>query len=348
MTLSTKFERISLPLEHPFTIARGTQETAENVIVRITDKEGNVGVGAAAPDAHYGETVGTVEAVLPILLELVESVDDVHALARVEAQMNDVVRGNPAAKAAVSVALHDLAATSLGVPLYRYWGLDPDDAVTTSYTIGIDSRERMVEKTEEALARSYSTLKIKVGGERGHEPAEAVRDVAPDATIRVDANEAWSPREAVRNIEKLADLDIEFVEQPISAGNPDGLQFVRERSALPIAADESCVRLSDIPRVVDQVDIVNLKLMKCGGLREAIRMIHAARAHDLEVMFGCMIESNASIAAAAHLSPLLDYADLDGSLLLAENRFEGVPMEGGQIDLQSITRPGSGCWKNAE
>jgi L-alanine-DL-glutamate epimerase-like enolase superfamily enzyme len=171
----------------------------------------------------------------------------------------------------------------------------------------------------------------------------AVRDAAPDATVRVDANEAWSPREAVRKIDALAEYDLEFVEQPVPAENPEGMRFVRERAALPIAADESCVTLDDVPRVVGQADVVNLKLMKCGGLREAKRMIHAARAHGLEVMLGCMIESNASIAAAAHLAPLLDYADLDGSLLLAEDPYDGVPMPAGAIDLGNVDRAGTGA-----
>lgn len=151
----------------------------------------------------------------------------------------------------------------------------------------------------------------------------------------MDANQAWSPREAVRKIEALAEFDVEFVEQPIPAENPEGMRFVRERAALPIAADESCVTLEDIPRIADKADIANLKLMKCGGLREAMRMIHAARAEGLELMLGCMIESNASIAAACHLVPLLDYADLDGSLLLAEDDYEGVPMPNGVIDLET-------------
>ena len=343
MSLDTEFERVSLPLEHPFTIARGTQETAENVVVRIEDGEGNAGVGAAAPSEHYGETADTVEAVLPDLLAAVEEVGDPHQLERVERRMRETVERNPAARCAVSIALHDLVCKRLDAPLYRYWGLDPAEAVPTSYTIGIDDTETMREKTRTAVERGYSVLKVKVGTDRDEEIVSAIREAAPDATIRVDANEGWSPREAVRKIEALAEYDLEFVEQPVPAGNPEGLKFVRDRSTLPIAADESCITLPDIPRIAGKADVANLKLMKCGGLREAMRMIHAARAHGMEVMLGCMIESNASIAAAAHLAPLLDYADLDGSLLLADDPYDGVPMPEGDIDLGGAERAGTGA-----
>jgi L-alanine-DL-glutamate epimerase-like enolase superfamily enzyme len=343
MSLSTEYERLTLPLENAFTISRGTQETAENVVVRVADDEGNEGVGAAAPSSHYGETAATVEAVLPDLLDVVEEVGDPHQLDRIERRLRETVERNPAARCAVSVALHDMVAKRADLPLYRYWGLDPAEAVPTSYTIGIDTTERMAEKTETAVERGHSVLKVKVGTDRDEEILSTVREHAPDATIRVDANEAWSPREAVRKIENFAAYDLEFVEQPVSAADPEGMQFVRDRSPLPIAADESCVTLADVPRIAGKADIANLKLMKCGGLREAKRMIHAARAHGLEVMLGCMIETNAAISAAAHLAPLLDYADLDGSLLLDEDPYEAVPMPEGDIDLAGLDRAGTGA-----
>ncbi|WP_423750682.1 dipeptide epimerase [Salinirarus marinus] len=333
MTLETEFERVTLPLEHDFTIARGTMSTAENVVVRVSDGAGMTGVGGAAPSPHYGETADTVEAVLPDLLAVVERVGDPHALDRIERRMRETVNDNPAARSAVSVALHDLAAKRLGVPLYRLWGLDPTETPKTSFTIGIDDPETMREKTEAAVDAGYPVLKVKLGTDRDRELVETIRDAAPDATVRVDANEGWTPREAVRKCEWLADYGVEFVEQPVPAENREGLQFVYERSPLPIAGDESCVTLKDVPQIADRVDIANLKLMKCGGLREARRMIHTARAHGLEVMLGCMIESNASIAAACHLAPLLDYADLDGSLLLADDAYEGVDLTGGDIRL---------------
>ncbi|WP_277555127.1 dipeptide epimerase [Halobaculum limi] len=344
-SLTAEFERVSMPLEHDFTISRGTTTAAENVIVRITDEGGMTGVGAAAPSSHYGETAATVEAVIPDLLAVVEEVGDPHALAEIEDRMAHVVADNPAARCAVSIALHDLAAKRLGVPLYRLWGLNPEDAPTSSYTIGIDETDVMREKTAAAVDAGYSTLKLKLGTDRDREVVEAVREEAPDATLRVDANEAWTPRETARKSEWLADLGVEFIEQPLPADNPTGLKDAYERSALPIAADESCVTLADIPQIADRCDIANLKLMKCGGLLEAKRMVHTARAHGLEVMLGCMVESNAAIAAGCQLGPLLDYADLDGSLLLADDAdpFAGVPMPEGRIDLQATDRNGTGA-----
>ena len=340
--LETEFERVSLPLADPFTISRGTQEEAENVLVRVRDDDGNAGVGGAAPSPHYGETADTVEAVLPALLRVVESVDDPHARGRIEREMREAVNHNPAARAAVSIAVHDLAAKRLGVPLYRLWGDDPRNAPSTSYTVGLDTTERMREKTAAAVESGYDVLKVKLGTDRDEEVVEAVRDAAPDASIRVDANEAWTPREAVQRSETLADLGVEFVEQPVPAEDPEGLKFVYERSALPVAADESVVTLPDVAAVADRADIANIKLMKCGGLREARRMAHTARAHGLEVMLGCMIESNASIAAACHLAPLLDYADVDGALLLGDDPYVGVDLAGGEIRLAALDRPGTG------
>ena len=348
MSLETEFERASLPLENPFSISRSTKTEAENVIVRVTDDAGMTGVGGAAPSAHYGETAATVEAVLPALLSVVEAVGDPHALHEIESRTASAIGDNPAARAAVSIAVHDLAAKRLGVPLHRLWGLDPSAAPATSYTIGLDETERVREKAAAAIEAGYPILKIKLGTDRDRELIDAVREAAPDARLRVDANEAWTPREAVDKSEWLADRDVEFVEQPVPAEDPEGLRFVYERSALPIAADESCVSLSDVPAIADRCDIANLKLMKTGGLLEARRLIAAARAHGLEVMCGCMIESNASIAAAAQLAPLLDYADLDGSLLLAEDPYDGIGMEDGEIRLGEQDRAGTGARSKGE
>ncbi|MEF8757595.1 MAG: dipeptide epimerase [Halobacteriales archaeon] len=341
MTLDTRFERLQLPLEHDFTISRGTTTEADLVVVEIEDESGTVSVGGAGPSSHYGETADTVEAVLPDLLTVVEDVGDPHQLEGIERRMRETVGRNPAARCAVSIALHDLVSKQLDVPLYQYWGLDPAEAVSTSYTIGIDPTERMRERAAAAVDAGHEILKVKLGTGRDEEIVAAIREAAPEATVRVDANEAWTPREAVRMTEVLADYGVEFVEQPVPAEDPGGLQFVYENGALPIAADESCITLEDVPGIADKADIANLKLMKCGGLREAKRMIHAAHAHGLEVMLGCMTESNASIAAGAHLAPLLDYADLDGSLLLAEDPYDGPVNDDGTITLSET--PGTGA-----
>ena len=344
MTLDTSFERVELPLDVPFGISRGTTTTTESVVVRIGDGE-RVGVGGAGPSAHYGETADTVEAVLPSLFEAVSEVGDPLAFDAVHDRMEGVVRNNPAAKAAVDIALHDLAAKRADLPLYRYLGLDPEGAVTSSFTVGLAEVAEMGERAGDAVEAGYEVLKVKLGSDPDHdrEMIEAIREAAPDATVRVDANEAWTPREAVHKSEWLAEFGIEFLEQPVPAENPEGLKFVHERSAVPIAADESCLTAEDVPRVADRTDIVTLKLMKTGGVRPAIEAIHAARAHGLEVMLGCMLESNASIAAGAHLAPLLDYADLDGSLLLAEDPYEGVAMPDGHLDPAAFDAPGTGA-----
>ena len=332
-----RFETIEIPLEVPFTIARGTTTTVENVVVEL-EHDGVIGYGAAAPAAHYGETAGTVEALLPELLEGVESVDDPHARREIHERMRSVARGNPAARAAVDLALWDLAGKLLGEPVYRLLGLsaDPGRLPATSYSLGIAETATMQRRAREAVGAGYPVLKLKLGTDRDRRIVEAVRAVAPDVRIRVDANEAWTPTEAVRKCETLAEHGVEFVEQPVPAENPEGLRYVHERSPLPVAADESCLTADDVPAVADRCDIANLKLMKTGGLTPAVELIHVARAHGLDVMCGCMLETDAAIAGAAHLLPLLDYADLDGSLLLEADPYGGVPVSQGRFELDAV------------
>jgi len=336
VTLATAFKRVSLPLADPFGIARGRTETATNVLVRIEDGAGHAGVGAATPSEYYGETPDSVEQALPDLLAAVESVGDSDAQQAIERALRDRAPEQAAARAAVSAAVHDLAARQQGDPLYRRWGHDPGAAPRTSYTIGIDAPGRMAEKAAEARDSGYPVLKIKAGTDDDRARLRAVREAVPDARLRVDANCAWEPAEAVAHTQWLADLGLEFLEQPVAADNIGGLARVSEAGAVPVAADESCVTAADVPRVADAVDIVVAKLTKCGGLRPAARQIAAAQAHGLEVMLGCMVGSNAVLAAACHLAPLVDYADLDGALLLAGDRYEGVPMPGGRIDLAAV------------
>ncbi|MFB6105078.1 MAG: dipeptide epimerase [Halobacteriaceae archaeon] len=343
MSLTTSFETLELPLDRPFTISRGTTDTTENVVVEITDDGGTTGVGAAAPSRHYGETAATVTAVLPDLLEAVERIGDPHAITEIKAACRSVVDRNPAARAAVSIAVHDLAAKRVGLPLYRFWGLDPTDSVETSFSLGIDDPDTVREKAADAVAAGHDVLKLKLGTDHDRALVEAVREAAPDARLRVDANEAWTPHETVENAAFLADHDVEFIEQPVPADDPDGLAYAHDHAALPIAADESLETAADVRDIADRVDIANLKLMKCGSLTEARRIIAAADAAGLEIMCGCMVETNAAIAAASHLAPLLDYADLDGSLLLAEDPYAGVPLDDGYIDLTALDRPGTGA-----
>jgi len=325
---STGFERVDLPLSEAFTISRGSTETATNVVVRVADGAGRVGVGAAAPVSYEGETVGGVEAALPELLARVAEVGDPHAQQRIEGLLADAAPDRPAARAAVSVAVHDLAAGQAGEPLYRRWGLDPAAAPATSYTVGIDDPAAMADRARRIRSAGYPVLKVKLGTDDDRARLEAVRAAAPDARIRVDANGAWTPADAAEHCEWLADAGVEFVEQPVARDDIAGLARVSAAGDLPVAADESCLRATDVPAVADAADIVVVKLMKCGGPRGAVRAIHAAHAAGLDVMLGCMVESAASLSAAVHLAPLVTYADLDGALLLAEDPFEGVPVEG--------------------
>lgn len=333
--MDVRAEPLDLKLSTPFRISRGTQLVAENVLINLTT-DGITGLGEAAPSGFYGEKRATVLAALPFLrARLGEDpflIEDI-----TEAFDRAFHHGNAAAKAALDMALYDLAGKQLGVPVYRLLGLNPERTPATSFTIAIDTPEVMAEKAR--AATSYPILKIKVGTERDVEIVRAIREVT-DATLRVDANAAWTPKQAIATINKLAPYNIEFVEQPVAAGDLDGLKLVRDNVPVPIIADESCMVLDDVARVAGRVDGINIKLMKCGGLHNALKMIHAARAHHLTVMLGCMIESSLSITAAAHLSPLADYADLDGPLLIALDPFEGVRYANGKLLLPD--RPGLG------
>jgi L-alanine-DL-glutamate epimerase-like enolase superfamily enzyme len=301
------------------------------VQVTLTDDDGATGWGEAAPNRFYGETPETVIAALARYETLLASAD-AWSIEAIEAGLPAVLRGNAAARSAVSAALHDLAAKRLGVPLYRLWGLDPARAPRSSFTIGIvDDEAELRRRIAEAAA--YPVLKVKLGSPRDEWVMRVVRDAAPDKTLRVDANAAWTPKHAVRMCAALEELGVEFVEQPVAAHDLDGLRLVRERSRLPVIADESCLVASDVARLAGAVDGVNLKLAKCGGLREAHRIVAAARAHGLLVMAGCMVETSLGITAAAQLAPLLDYADLDGAALLAHDPMDGATIAGGEIRL---------------
>src|SRR5579872_1919094 len=320
------FHPLDLALRVPFTIARGTQLTAENVLVTLTDGE-NTGIGEAAPADHYGELRPSVLAYLEALCPYLAEGDDI-AVTTLHAVMDGVARLNPAAKAGVDMALYDLLGKRLGAPVYQILGIDARNTPLTSFTIGIDEPSIMARKAAEADA--YPILKVKVGTNRDRANLEAIRAARPDATIRIDANEAWTPKEAVERIEELAVFDLELVEQPVDGRDLDGLGFVTSAVPLPVIADESCIVPDDVPLVAPHVDGINIKLMKCGGMYPALQMIATARALHLKVMMGCMIESSVAITAAAQLSPLLDYADLDGNLLIARDPYRGATVEAGR------------------
>jgi L-alanine-DL-glutamate epimerase-like enolase superfamily enzyme len=323
-------QTIELKPTHPFVIARGGYAHHRNVIVRLVDDDGTEGFGEAAPNRYYGESVATVIAALGQFKPIVERADPME-LESIEAHLNRVLRGNASAKSAVSSALHDLLGKRLGLPVFRIWGLDAAAAPQSSFTIAIAENHELEQRVAEA--RAYPILKIKLGTDRDMEIVRIVRNAAPDKRLRVDANAAWTAKHAVKMSEFLADQGVEILEQPVPANDIKGLRFVRKRSKLPVFADESCLVATDIPKLAGAVDGINIKLAKCGSLREAVRMVHAARALDMQVMAGCMIESSLGISAIAQISPLLDFADFDGAALLSSDPFRGTSITGGSIRL---------------
>jgi L-Ala-D/L-Glu epimerase len=323
---------------HPFVIARGGASEHRLIRVRISDGDGYEGWGEAAPNRFYGETVDTAVAALTRLAPIVEAFDP-WALEDIESEMNRALRFNGSVKSAISAALHDLAGKRLGVPLYRLWGLDPAKAPLSSFTIAIAATDEEL-RQRVLQAEPYPVLKVKLGTDHDEQIIRTVRATAPAKILRVDANAAWTAKGALAMLDVLADCGVEYVEQPLPPHDLDGLRFVRDRSPLPVIADESCVVATDIPRLAGVADGINIKLSKCGGLREALKMIATARAHGMLVMAGCMIETSLGITAAAHFAPLLDYADFDGAALLADDPYVGATITAGKISIPSA--PGLG------
>jgi L-alanine-DL-glutamate epimerase-like enolase superfamily enzyme len=246
-------------------------------------------------------------------------------------QVSERVKGEYAGKAALDIALLDWVGKKLGIPLYRHFGLDPRDTPVTTFSIGIDTPEITRAKVREA--ERFPILKIKVGLQTDEATIDAVRSVTRKR-LRVDANEGWKDKEeAVRKINWLESQGVDFVEQPMPAAMLEEARWVRSRVQIPIIADEACLHPADIPRLADSFDGVNIKLMKCGGMLEAMRMIQIAKSLGLKTMLGCMIESSIGVTAAAHLSPLVDYADLDGNLLIANDPYVGVQVHDGKLIL---------------
>ena len=327
-------QALDLNLSIPFRISRSVQTVAHNVLAQIED-DGLTGIGEAAPSGYYGEKCESVIVALSYFAEHLG--DDATLIEDISTNLKRVMRGNAAARAAVDMALYDLVGQRLGVPVYQLLGLNPERTPVTSFTIGLDTPAEMARKAQKAA--QFPVLKIKVGTPDDLEIVRAIRDVT-DARLRVDANEAWTAKQAIKTINVLEAYGVEFVEQPLAASDIEGLRLVREHTNLPIFADESCVTLEDVPRMAGVVDGINIKLMKCGGISQALKMIATARAHHLQVMLGCMIESSVAITAAAQISPLVDYADLDGALLTSNDPFEGVGVERGKLVLPD--RPGLG------
>ncbi|HXQ27892.1 MAG TPA: dipeptide epimerase [Gemmatimonadales bacterium] len=329
MPLRLTAEVLALETRHPFVIARGGGSTHRVVSVRLSDGDGE-GWGEAAPSAYYGETPETVQSALAALAPYLPA--DPFALETAEAEFRRRAPRDAAARAALSAALHDLVGKRLGRPLWQMWGLDPARAPLSSFTIALGTLDDLREKVREA--DPYPILKVKLGTERDEDILRTIRDVT-DKPLRVDANAAWTRERALAMLPVLRGYGVEFLEQPLAREDLEGLALVRRQGVLPVVVDESCVVATDIPAIAraGAADGINIKLAKCGSLREALRMIATARAHNLLVMVGCMIESSLGITAAAHLAPLVDAADLDGAALTVNDPFVGATIAGGQIRL---------------
>jgi L-alanine-DL-glutamate epimerase-like enolase superfamily enzyme len=306
--------------EHTFTIARGSADEFSNVVLTLREDR-HAGYGLAAPSERYGQDADSALAAL----EGVEVKDpwNIRGTLRANAHLPS------SALSALDAALHDLAASRLGVPVYRMLGLGRP-RTTTAYTLGIDDLETTLERAR-GLSR-YPIFKVKVGGERDIETVRAVvRETG--AEIWVDANEAFSPDEAPEAARELAAAGVAVIEQPVPASaGPGTFGAVSEAAgSVPVIADESILVAADVPPLAGYADGVNVKLSKCGGIRGALEIIHTARAHGMKVMLGCMVEASLGISAAAQVSGLVDYVDLDGALLLADDPFTGLGYEGAEL-----------------
>ena len=332
--LSTGIVRIKL--KHTWTTVMSSSDYRDTFHVAYK-RDGITGHGEGAPIVRYKESAQSakdaVDAVRSVLLngnpaEFSKLIDTTFAK----------MDGQYAGRAAIDIALMDWVGQKLGVPLYGYFGLDPRDTPTTTFSIGIDNPANTKAKVEEAA--QFPVLKVKVGLDSDEATIDAVR-AATKKPLRVDANEGWTNKEeAVRKINWLETQGVQFIEQPMPAHMIEETRWVRSKVHLPIIADESCRHASDIPKLADSFDGVNVKLDKSGGMLEAYRMISVARSLGMKVMLGCMISTSVSVTAAAHLSPLVDYADLDGNLLIANDPYNGVQVVNGKLVLPS--RPGLG------
>ena len=317
---------VTLALREPFSISRSTDETVDSVFVEV-EQEGVTGYGEASPQEHYGESAASASAFLSAAESLLGN--DPFALDEIEERLASLP-GEHAAKAAVDMALHDLCGKAAGVPVWRLLGLRRTGP-PTSWTIWLGDPDDMAQRTERVGDR-FQRLKLKLGGADGLdvERVRAVRGVTK-LPLQVDVNEAWDLDEALENVQALGGLGVQYVEQPLAAGHPAGAQL-KERSPLPIYLDEDVHTTRDIREAAERAHGINIKLAKSGGLREAVRMAYAARALDLGVMLGCMVESSLGIAAAAQMASLCDHVDLDGNLLLADDPWRGVEfLDGVQV-----------------
>lgn len=334
--LNLTFEPYELKLKHAFNLARNQRTTTPDVQVQI-EYDGVVGYGEASMPPYLGESVDSV-------CKFLNSLDlgqfsDPFRIEDIHEYMEKVAPNNRAAKASVDIALHDLTGKIMGQPWYKIWGLDPAKAPNTSYTISYDADPKeMAAKIAEC--EPFKVIKIKMGLDHDKEITEAFR-AKYDTPICVDANQGWTDKEkALEMCHWLAERNCLFVEQPMPKEMFEETAWLRERSPLPIIADEYLQRITDVKRASEAYDGINIKLMKSTGMHEAYQMATLARALGMKVMLGCMTETSCAVTAAAQLSPLVDWADLDGNLLIANDRFDGIKIVDGKVTIPD--RPGIG------
>lgn len=342
--MKLRFFPYELKLRHVFTVATYSRSTTPDVQVEI-EYDGIVGYGEASMPPYLQHELGTLESVQAFLQKVQQVIGDFtdpFQLEDILAYVDSLSSGDAAAKTAVDIALHDLVGKLLQAPWYKIWGLDKEKAPSTTFTIGIDTSDVVREKTRECASR-FNILKVKLGRENDKEMIETIRSVI-DLPIAVDANQGWKDRQyALDMVYWLKEQGIVMVEQPMPKEQLDDIAWVTQQSPLPIFADESVQRLKDVAALKGAFSGINIKLMKCTGMREAWKMVTLARALDMKVMVGCMTETSCATSAAAQFSPAVDFADLDGNLLIANDRFRGMEVVKGKITLPDL--PGIGVVK---
>jgi L-alanine-DL-glutamate epimerase-like enolase superfamily enzyme len=334
MTLT--YRPYDLQLKHVFTIANSSRTTTPVVLTEI-EYEGVTGYGEASLPPYLGETQASV---MDFLKKVnLAQFSDPFALEDILAYVDKIAENNTAAKASVDIALHDLTGKMMGQPWHKIWGLDKTKAPSTTFTIGIDTEEVVKQKTRED-APLYNILKVKLGRDNDRQMIEAIRSVT-DKPIAIDANQGWTDRQyALDMIHWLREKGIVMIEQPMPKHQLDDIAWITERSPLPVFADESFQRLTDVLRLKGAFTGINIKLMKCTGMREAWKILNVARAAGMKVMIGCMTETSCAISAASQLSPAVDWADLDGNLLINNDLYRGTTVVKGKLTLNDL--PGIG------
>lgn len=342
--MKLRFFPYELKLRHVFTVATYSRTTTPDIQVEI-EYDGIVGYGEASMPPYLQHELGTSDSVQAFLKKVQDSIGrfpDPFQLEDILAYIDGLSEGNAAAKTAVDIALHDLVGKLLQAPWYKLWGLDKAKAPSTTFTIGIDTPEVVRQKTKEC-AEQFNILKVKLGRDNDKEMIETIRSVT-NLPIAIDANQGWKDKHyALDMIHWLKEKGIVMIEQPMPKTQLDDIAWVTQQSPLPIFADESIQRLKDITSLKGAFTGINIKLMKCTGMREAWKMVTLARALDMKVMVGCMTETSCAVSAAAQFSPAVDFADLDGNLLIANDRFKGMEVVNGKITLPDL--PGIGVVK---